>query len=245
MATEPSSEFRIPDSELEGHLELRVPNLDSAASASSQPHAPAAGSVPSGMILFPRRMFYVEASLYFVIAVAAFGAGYLVGHGAANSEKQSAENAMAQSRVPVEGRISYDTGIGITKWDEGAVVFVLPMDKSLPTEKRLLPADLRPTDPPPTRDHRMIRRLQDFGGDYARTDKAGNFHLFLPKRGKYRVLIVSNHGSRGPDAPLPATDSGEMERYFEHPEDLIQSAKYRWTVEDFHLGSPALDVELK
>lgn len=64
-----SSEFRIPDSELDGSVELRVPS----------PQPSRLTPVPSDKILFPRRMLYVEAVLYATVAVAAFGLGYLAG----------------------------------------------------------------------------------------------------------------------------------------------------------------------
>ena len=70
-----SSEFRIPDSELEGSVELRVPS----------PQPSRLTPVPSDKILFPRRMLYVEAVLYVTVAAAAFGLGYLAGRGGSSA----------------------------------------------------------------------------------------------------------------------------------------------------------------
>ena len=89
-----SSEFRIPDSELEGSVELRVPS----------PQPSRLTPVPSDKILFPRRMLYVEAVLYVTVAAAAFGLGYLAGRGGSSAAGKE-DAARLQMRVPVEGKV--------------------------------------------------------------------------------------------------------------------------------------------
>ena len=105
----PSSEFRIPDSELEGSVELRVPS----------PQPSRLTPVPSDKILFPRRMLYVEAVLYVTVAATAFGLGYLAGHG--GSSAAAKEEAGMQMRVRVEGKVLLVAGSGAKRGDAGAV----------------------------------------------------------------------------------------------------------------------------
>ncbi len=112
-----SSEFRIPDSELGGSVELRVPS----------PQPSRLTPMPSDKILLPRRMLYVEAVLYATIATVAFGLGYLMGRGGwlpANKEDSDIQN-----RVPVEGKVLLDGKLG----DEGAVIVVLRPRNRLPS----------------------------------------------------------------------------------------------------------------
>ena len=170
-----SSEFRIPDSELEGSVELRVPS----------PQPSRLTPVPSDKILFPRRMLYVEAVLYVTVAAAAFGLGYLAGRG--GSSAAGKEDADVQMRVPVEGKVLLDPRTGAKRGDEGAVVIVLPAGK-LPG-KRLPIAGLRPGDPPPAEGDATSAALAEFGGAAARADASGNFTLSVPAAGSYRILV--------------------------------------------------------
>ena len=88
-----SSEFRIPDSELDGSVELRIPS----------PQPSRLTPVPSDKILLPRRMLYVEAVLYATVAMTAFGLGYLAGRGEWLAAGK--DDAGVQKRVPVEGKV--------------------------------------------------------------------------------------------------------------------------------------------
>ena len=91
-----SSEFRIPNSELAGSVELRVPS----------PQPSRLTPVPSDKILLPRRVLYVEAVLFVTVAATAFGLGYLTGRGGRSAaEKEGVENTDVQMRVPVEGHV--------------------------------------------------------------------------------------------------------------------------------------------
>ena len=88
-----STEFRIPDSELEGSVELASP------ARSLRRLTP----VPSDKILFPRRMLYVEAVLYLTVAAAAFGLGYLAGRGGSSAGQRRADMQMRG----VEGKVCW------------------------------------------------------------------------------------------------------------------------------------------
>jgi hypothetical protein len=227
-----SSEFRIPDSELEGSVELRVPS----------PQPSRLTPVPSDKILFPRRMLYVEAVLYATVAAAAFGLGYLAGRrGPSTAPKQDAENAGVQMRVPVEGRVLLDPHVGTKRGDAGAVVIILPADK-LPG-KRLPIAGLRPSEPPPAAGDATSGALAEFGGAAARADPAGDFALFVPAAGSYRILVLSRQATREPDGPLEQHDISDLERYFDAPADLLQRCRYRWLTKDIGRSTGLINVE--
>ncbi len=226
-----SSEFRIPDSELEGSVELRVPS----------PQPSRLTPVPSDKILFPRRMLYVEAVLYVTVAATAFGLGYLAGRsGWSAAGKEDAENADVQKRIPVEGKVLLDLRAGTKQGDEGAVIVVLP-DKV--PGKPLPLAGLRPSDPPPATGDATSAALAKFGGAAARGDVSGNFTLFVPAAGTYRILIISRSATGEPMGPLTRPDISELEKYFDVPADLLQRYRCGWRTAHLYLGTKPIDAE--
>ncbi len=216
------SEFRIPDSELDGSVELRVPS----------PQPSRLTPVPSDKILFPRRMLYVEAVLYATVAVAAFGLGYLAGRDPRAGAPPSAAGPQDSERVPVEGKVLRDAGRGTPQGDAGALVIVLPADK-LPNKR--LPLDgLRPGD---TGDATSAA-LAKFGGAAIRADASGGFTLLVPAAGRYHVLILSRNGTRIPEPG----DITELGKYFDAPADLLKDCRYRW-LKDLRLGTGSIEVQ--
>ncbi len=212
-----SSEFRIPDSELEGSVELRVPGPQSCRLT----------PVPSDKILFPRRMLYVEAVLYATVAVAAFGLGYLTGRG---SPSASGKEEMRG----VEGQVWLIPHSGAKRGDVGAVVIVLPADKS-PIK---MPLDgLRPDDPG---DAKSIA-LANFGGAVARTNASGSFELSVPSANSYRILVL-RHAIGEPVAPLEKPDISELRRYFDAPTDFGQHYHFGWLTSDLRQSGGRIDV---
>ena len=227
-----SSEFRIPDSELGGSVELRVPS----------PQPSRLTPVPSDKILFPRRMLYVEAVLYVTVAAAAFGLGYLAGRGGPPvAAKEAADNVDVQRRVPVEGRVLLAARAGVKRGDVGAVVIAFPAGK-LPAT-RLPIAGLRPADPPPAAGDATSGALASQGGAAVRADASGVFTLFVPAAGSYRVLVLSRQASREVGVLPEQRDIADLEKYFDAPADLLQRCRYRWFTAELRRGAGSLDVD--
>ncbi len=218
-----SSEFRIPDSELEGSLELRIPS----------PQPSRLTPVPSDKILFPRRMLYVEAVLYVTLAAAAFGLGYLAGRGASPAASKDEIRG-------VEGKVLISRG-GAKRGDEGAVVIVLPDGKFPDKDQRLPIAGLRPDDPAPVQGDATSVALTKIGGATARADNSGDFTLSVPAAGSYRILVLSRQLTRGPDGPLEQLDISELGKYFEAPADLLKGQRYRLT-KDSRLDAGPIEI---
>jgi hypothetical protein len=200
----------------------------------------AGGQVPSGMILFPRRVFYVEAALYLVVAAAAFLAGYFMGRGDTRYREYIRMQLEAQQRIYVPGRILRHVG-NRPAADEGAVVLALPAGK-FPTE-RLPPEGIRPSLGQPRGNSRTTAAVLDLGGALEFADAAGKFGLNLPVRGKYHILIISAHVRRPADQSLPFGDVKEMEPYFQDPRAVVQESAYRWTLRELNLGANPLEVD--
>ena len=206
---------------------------------SAAPPSPAP-LVPSDMILFPRRMFYVQAALFPIVAGLAMAAGYWMGRGNAASQQESTQKNEAHSRVPVDGTIVYDPGTGRPAGDDGATILIVPAGK-YPTGQLRVEA-LRPSYAPPPETHHALSQIRQFGGAYARADAAGQFSMFVPDRGKYWVLILSRHVSRPENAPPRESDLAEMGKYFEGAARLVESLQYRWTLEEINLGSAPIQT---
>jgi hypothetical protein len=197
--------------------------------------------MPSDTILFPRRMFYVEAVLYLVVAVVAFTLGYFVGRGSATPDKPTQEQVEAANRVPVLGRVIYDPGLGRSVGDEGAVVIALPADKF--PDPRLGSEGFVPFGLQSKENPRDLPALQQLGGAYARANEAGDFSLFVPGRGKYRFLIVSRHATRLGESSPDSGEIADMEKYFDRAQPVIRSFKYRWMLKEITADAGPIDVD--
>jgi len=179
-------------------------------------------------------MLYVEAVLYVTIALSAFGLGYLAGRGGWRAV--ATEDADVQ-RVAVEGKVLLLLCTGAEQGDEAAVVIVLPADKS-PT-RRLPIAGLQPSDPPPIAGDATSAALAELGGGAVRTDASGNFKLFVPAVGSYRILVILPHAAAKPAEPFEQPDSSELGRYFDIPADLLKGCSCGWCKTDLRHEAPS------
>jgi len=197
--------------------------------------------LPSDMILFPRRMFYIEAVLYVVVAVGAFGAGYAIGRGSGHDAARDDQGEAARRRVPVEGRASYDAPQGGHNLpDAGAVAIFLPV--GTPPAHRPSAEGLVPGNQPPPEEAAAVQVIREMGGAFARADGSGQFMAYVPQPGRYYVLIVSCHATRSGEAPAEEKDLARPAEYLDHASALLRGRQYRWTQEELRLGGPKLDV---
>jgi hypothetical protein len=194
--------------------------------------------MPAGMILFPRRMLYVEAVLYVLIAATSFSLGYLVArNSSSNAANTEAGASAADSLAPLEGTVMVDQS-GKKQPNVGAVVIVLPADKSL---KPLSAARFRPGEAPAGSDDLAMHDLAAFGGAMARIGADGSFHVSVPRPGSYRVLVVSPHGTREPGGDW-TLDQRDLGKYFDDPTELVRKNPYKWS-KDVRPGTNPVDVE--
>jgi hypothetical protein len=182
--------------------------------------------MPSDMILFPRRVFYIQAVLYVVLAVVAFGMGYLIGRG----EQRERPIKRQPQTVLVEGMLSYKPDAGRVEGDVGAVVIILP--ESQYPDKKFAVRGMHPSDPPPADSHETVAAIAKLGGAYTRAETGGRFSVVLPDRGKYRVLLISAHANRPKDSPIDEVEASQINKYFEQAGGLIQKSKYSWELHE-------------
>jgi phage FluMu protein Com len=214
-----------------------------AGTAGVQPSAaPVEGRpVPRGMILFPRRSYYTQGLLFPLFAAVAFAAGYYIGRGDATYELKVQAETKAKETILLEGKVVYNPGTGEIAGDRNAVIIVLPETKEL--DPKLDIRDIRVTDPPPSRNHKTVRRIEEMGGGYARANLQGEFSILLPDQGKYCLLIVSRNASRPANRAPGEFDLVQIEKYFTLPEHLIEQFKYRWETLEINKGTDLIEQD--
>jgi len=221
----------MPDSESERRVDPRVPD----------PPSPRLTPMPADKILFPRRMLYVEALLYLLIAAASFGLGYLIGrNGHLKPALQDAANNGGQQVVPVEGTVMYVPLQGKERPEAGDVVILLPDGKTL--DKPIPIAGLHPEDPEPDKNSPAVRSLIAAGGVLGRTNEKGHFQLTAPQAGKYNVLILSQQGKRELAGQEQKKDLKDLDKYFDSPDDLLNSKPYKWFPKKVDAGMDKIET---
>ena len=189
------------------------------------PRRPGLG-LAQDLLLVSRKAVYVQGVLFLVVAAGAFGLGYLIGRGQGSAAADNAQaKKAAQEKVVYSGAISFAAAGGAGQPDAGAVVVLLPAAGQPP--RKFSSLGLRPQDAPGKVGDATIAAIQEFGGDFVRTDDAGSFQLVVPT-GNYHLLVVSRQGTRKAGQVMAAKDVTEMASYFEVPADLIGNRQHFW-----------------
>jgi len=202
---------------------------EKSASPKSVPATESGRPLPSGMILFPRRSFYVQGVLFVLLAVIGFASGYFTGRGDANFELRTEAEAAARQTTEIKGNVFHDSGAGLVA-DENAVVLMLPGDDFPPAP--LSTSGLGTGDDPPKDTHEPLKAIIAFGGAYCKADENGFFSMVLPDLGTYRMLVVSRQAKRPGDVKLGEVDVVEIEEYLSSAKAIIGRSKYKWTTEE-------------
>jgi hypothetical protein len=174
----------------------------------------------SNLVVFSRRTLYVQATIFPLTVLLAFALGYLAGRGGSSASQGGAAQAVAATRVPVEGKV-----LG----DDGALVVILPADYDKPL--RLSSIDLQTAIyNGPSAD--CLKIVEQMGGGCAKAKPGGEFFLYVPVRGSYHVLIIAHSAERSGNLQLDEVDLSEMKRYLHDPAAAIMSRNYRWMTRD-------------
>ncbi|MHC4177333.1 MAG: hypothetical protein ACYSWU_07495 [Planctomycetota bacterium] len=221
---------------------IEIPQARKQEAAADTPASATAGSaaaegqqeygkpLPRGMILYPRRTLYVQGLLLLLLFVVGFGSGYWIGRG--GSENSDPEGRRAKERLLIEGRLVYDPGTGRLAGDRDAVIIVLPSGK-YPESNKISSQGIRPRAAS-SESQKSVKMIRELGGEYARADGSGDFSLVVPDRGRYHLLIISNHAVRPGGTELPEADLLEMQPYFSTAKLLIGPYQYSWTLREIN-----------
>jgi hypothetical protein len=208
---DPFAEFAVYDDEMEVVYET-----DEEAAESQ-------GPVDRNLVAVPRLALYVQGAALGVVGLVCFALGVIVGGGFASSDRQA--RAAPQPCV-IEGTVAFVGSTNREIPDQGAVVLVLPKDRS--PQQRAAPEGMRPQDAPPPEDHPGLRMVRSIQGGYARTDIDGRFRVRVPDVGDYYVLVVSNSAQRSAAEALDRDDLAQIGNYFVPAYELLGDNKYLW-----------------
>ena len=203
----------------------RTVATDSDASLAGKP-------IPYGMILFPRRVYYLQAILSITLASVCFATGYFMGKADAIKDFEIATAEQQKMRVPIEGRVFFDESDSKVTPDTDAVIMILPKRTGQQPllDKDKIPFDqMRPDDPMPIKTFYGRRIIEEkLGGVYTRVNADGRFNATAPDVGNYFVLIISQNTIRPLNKKVNEADRVDMDRYFRDTNALIGLKKYIW-----------------
>ena len=153
-----------------------------------------------------------------------FWVGKYTGRDTGDGSVRVAHGGRVPGGVLVQGRLTYRPDPLSGRPDAGAVVILLPADRT-PTET-IPVAGLRV--------HETLRMdspgylaVNKFGGAVERTGAGGEFMLVVVP-GTYHVLLISRSAHRPAGEPIRPSDLAEMRKYFYAAEDLVGPSKYFW-----------------
>ena len=183
----------------------------------------------ASLLLVSRRVLYLQAALFAIVAVTAFVAGLWIGRGVA-PQHALVEAAQAGEAVVVQGKLEYTDASGKVQGDAGAVVLAVPEGK-LPSAK-LDVAGLRPADAQPAPGSPVLLAIEALGGAYQRVEADGSFSLAVPEPGQYFVCFISRQSQRPAGVAPDEFQLALMKRYFDSPEELVGQQKFLWKIEN-------------
>ncbi len=168
--------------------------------------------------------------------IVALATAFLVGVGASFSLKttffgnrfnETTSNASSAAEpLPVDGRLTYRTASGRTEGDEGAFVFVFPIDGDFGESLTL--GNAAPERGTPPDFDEFVAKLEERGARFAVADFDGRFTISAPGPGEYDVLLVSRGVADSPDDADGAALE-EISRYLFLPEQkLLAKRRFVW-----------------
>lgn len=135
-------------------------------------------------------------------------------------------------KIPIEGELIYMDANNKPQKDEGSLIFLFPED--FPQDKPLAITGLAPNRPKPVEFREFKQKLTDLGGYYLETDSNGIFDLFVLRKGRYRVLLVSAHVFQKPGTDRQK-EFAEIGKYLYHPDQLLLlDHQFLWTIWDIN-----------
>lgn len=218
-ADDPFSELIVYDDEIIYETE------DAPGSALVSQVRPAGGEAfEPRHVAVPRWMFYAHAGLLALLAVVAFGAGWLIG----GSQRQTAVVTAPLRPVEIEGHLKWEATTGEIG-DKDAVVIVLPVDRT--PQKKFAAAALTVDKPPLKPGDPVFEEIKELGGDYVRAGAGGQFYIQLVP-GKYRVLLISRNAQLPAGINPKPEDVAALGAIFTPPEAILGRQKYRLSTLD-------------
>lgn len=180
-------------------------------------------------VLLSRRAVYAQAALLATVALVFGLAGFFIGR-----SRQPTSPAQPVESVVVSGQLSAAGDAPLPQPDAGALAIALPADRS---PARPLPAGRLNPRHGPAADATAAAAIQQLGGDCVWADASGQFHLVVPRPGRYHVLFVSRSARRPQDRKPDEADLAVLAAYFDRADPLLGDAEYALSTR--HIGPDA------
>ncbi len=166
-----------------------------------------------------------------------------------NPAKDSApatEETKPAPRAAFEGRITWKNAAGESRADTGALILVLPEERS--GLAKLSVAGFHVADAPIDR-RLALDGLRTLGGDVAFADERGAYSITLPQAGNYEIVVVSHFQQRGEKQIIPSALQNLLLQYFERPGQLLgqlasQHGPVRYNGEETELWDHSFEAPL-
>jgi ribosomal protein S27E len=173
------------------------------------------------LVAIPRRIVFIQGFLLGAIAIVFFILGVVVG---SHSTEQNTSDLPRPCLIT--GSITYTNSGDNLVPDSGSVVVVLPVARR--PDPKISVDGLRATDRFTAADHPSAIALRNIGGAFARTESDGEFQVRLPNRGRYLVLVVSNHAKRSETVQPRTRDLAQIGRYLLPASEILGQQRYSW-----------------
>ncbi len=185
---------------------------------------------------FQRAVIIIAALSAVVTSVVIGVLAYRVGRSNAIDPKLAASEPIA-----VEGRVVYRDASGADAGDEGALLFIFPINR--PFDKPLILSDLSPQDSDPSKYEDFLNELAKKGGYFATVGFDGYFSLEVAEPGDYRLLIVSKHIEDSVDDADKKTIDAISKYLFLPERKLLARNRFLWSTETIDERSGAIEKD--
>jgi phage FluMu protein Com len=175
-------------------------------------------------VAVPRVLLYAQGALLGLLGIVAFLLGFAAGRGTSTPPPQIDLTLPCVVAGELLRRNANDQPVP----DDGAVVIIVPSDRTPEWNERVAIDRLRPDEPLPPGDHAGLSALRVLGGAYVRAGADGRFQVTVPRSGRYYVLLLSRHAQRDAGDRPKTSDLAQLGRYFDLATDLLGRSRYAW-----------------
>jgi hypothetical protein len=187
------------------------------------------------LVAVPRRIVFIQGFLLGAIAIVFFVLGVVVG-----SHSTDPNTSDRPRPCQITGSVTYTNSANRVIPDSESVVVVLPVARR--PDPKISVDGLRATDRSTAADHPSVVALRDIGGAFARAGGNGEFQVRVPNRGRYLVLVISNHATRAETVQPRTRDLAQIGRYLLPASEILGQQRYSW--QEINLRTDrAMDIE--
>ena len=207
------------DSEEEQGGSFAVPPIAEASVATA---ARSGDDIWGEFVPVSRMVLYGIGAMIIGVGIVSFLLGWSMGSGIGAARQVG----VIEKSHRIRGRLTYPASGGRTEADTQSVVIALPV--AMKPDEKFEIAPLKPEVADPRSRHPTVRGIRSLGGDFAVTDRYGEYELEVPRAGPYFVLMLSGHQARSAQRPATTTEIVQLGGYFRQADELIERNDFSW-----------------